>query len=225
MPEILVDALDVERSYRRGRTSVQALRSATCRVSPGQRIALVGASGSGKSTLLHLMAGVDEPSRGRLRWPALGSRDELRPSRVALVFQVMSLLPSLTAAENVELPLLLGGETAAAHDRARTALARLGLDGIADKLPEELSGGQAQRVAVARALAYRPRLVLADEPTGQLDHPTAQHLLDIWLDALEGSDTSLIIATHDLDVAARMDTIWTIERGVLSVPSDAAVVA
>ena len=225
MPDILVEAQDLERTYRVGRTPVHALRSATCRVESGERIALVGASGSGKSTLLHLMSGIDAPSGGRLRWPALGERHELRPSRVAFVFQVMSLLPSLTAWENAALPLLLGGDTDSARDHALAALDRLELASIADKLPEELSGGQAQRVAIARALAYRPRLVLADEPTGQLDHPTAQRLLDTWLGALEGTETTLVIATHDADVAAKMDAVWTIERGVLSVPRQAPVVA
>ena len=225
MPDVLVEARDLVRTYLAGHTPVHALRSATCNVVAGQRIALVGASGSGKSTLLHLMSGIDEPSSGSLRWPALGERHELRPSRVALVFQVTSLLPSLTAVENASLPMLLGGDTETAEERALAALDRLGLAAIANKLPEELSGGQAQRVAIARALAYHPRLVLADEPTGQLDHPTAQHLLDTWLEALEGTDMALVIATHDPAVATRMNTTWKIDQGVLATPSTQPVVA
>jgi len=216
---MLVCAENLARSYGRGENEVIALRSATCAIAPGQRIAVVGPSGSGKSTLLALLGGLDQPSSGKVWWPALGERDTLRPQKVALVFQSPSLLPPLTVVENVELPLLLGKQgAAAARAAAHDALARLELDDLADKLPEELSGGQAQRVALARALAYRPQLILADEPTGQLDHATARHLFDVLLASLEGSDTALLIATHDLEVAARMTQRWQIDHGVMEVP-------
>jgi predicted ABC-type transport system involved in lysophospholipase L1 biosynthesis ATPase subunit len=134
----------------------------SCRVDPHARIALVGASGSGQSTLLHLMAGLDDPSLGEVTWPAIGDRGALRPGPLAMVFQGPSLLPPLTVVENVALPLTLGGSTSAQGRRlAMTALDRLGLGDLADKLPEEISGGRAQRVAVARALAGEPRLILA----------------------------------------------------------------
>jgi ABC-type lipoprotein export system ATPase subunit len=218
MPDHLVEAREVGRTYDQGGVPVVALVRASCNVCPKDRIALVGPSGSGKSTLLHLMGGLDRPTTGTVSWPALGPAETLRPEKIALVFQVPSLLPALSAVENVEIPLLLGqqpGDVASAA--ALAALERIGLGAVAHKLPEELSGGQAQRVAMARALAYRPALILADEPTGQLDHPTAQHLFDVLLAALAGTDTALVIATHDLSVAARMDRVWQMDHGVLEV--------
>lgn len=204
------------RIYQRGAAMVVALQDATCMIAPGDRIALVGRSGSGKSTLLHLLGGLDTPTSGTVAWPALGARDSLRPTKVAFVFQMPSLLPPLTVIENVELPLLLGGaDPLTARAAAQQALAQMELATLADQLPEELSGGQAQRVAVARALAYRPRLILADEPTGQLDRPTAQHLFDVLLAALEGTDTALVVATHDLTVADRMQHAWQMRQGIL----------
>jgi putative ABC transport system ATP-binding protein/lipoprotein-releasing system ATP-binding protein len=178
----------------------------------------VGPSGSGKSTLLHLIGGLDAPSSGEISWPALGKRETLRPEKVAFVFQSPSLLAPLSVVENVEMPLLLGGaDTGLAREAALGALSRIELADIANKLPEELSGGQAQRVAMARALAYRPRLILADEPTGQLDHPTAQRLFDALLSSLEDTDTTLVVATHDLAVAGLMRRVWRMQHGVLEV--------
>src|SRR5205823_1896327 len=131
--------------------------------------------------------GLDTPTSGTLTWPALGPREGLRPTRVGVAFQAPSLLPPLTVVENVELPLLLGQATAdAARAAALEVLARLELAALADKLPEELSSGQAQRVAAARALAAGPALLLADKPTGQLDSATARHLLDVLLATLDG---------------------------------------
>ncbi len=214
--QTFIQAQGVGRRYSRGDAEVIAVLSATCTVEPGDRIALVGPSGSGKSTLLHLLAGLDTPTSGTVTWPALGVRESLRPSKVAFVFQMPSLLAPLTVAENVEIPLLLGG----VHERearvaALDALARINLLAIANKLPEELSGGQAQRVAMARALAYQPRVILADEPTGQLDHATAAHLLDTLLEALVGTPTALVIATHDPLVAGRLSTKWHMDHGRL----------
>jgi len=187
-------------------------------VAPGDRIALVGPSGSGKSTLLHLMAGLDIPTSGVISWPALGARETLRPSKIGIVFQMPSLLPSLSVVENVEVPLLLDHKGApTARAAALEALARLDLAALADKLPDELSGGQAQRVAVARALAPRPPLLLADEPTGQLDHPTSRHLFDVLLAALAETPTALVVATHDRAIAERMTTVWRIHHGTLEV--------
>jgi putative ABC transport system ATP-binding protein/lipoprotein-releasing system ATP-binding protein len=206
----------LRRVYQRGNALVVAVQEATCTIAQGDRIALVGRSGSGKSTLLHLLGGLDTPTSGTLSWPALGLRGTLRPSKVAFVFQMPSLLPALTVVENVELPLLLsdtGGETARAA--ALDALLRMDLAVLADKLPEELSGGQAQRVAVARALAVRPKLILADEPTGQLDRPTAQHLFDVLLATLAGTDTALVVATHDQTLAERLDQVWHMSHGRL----------
>ena len=217
MPSDLVaEAIDVGRVFGTNGSEVVALQHATCRIQRGDRIALVGPSGSGKSTLLHLLAALDEPTTGTVTWPALGDRDTLRPSKVSFVFQTESLLAPLTVLENIEVPRLLAGSTAdEARNDASEILGALDLGALADKLPEEISGGQAQRAAVARSLITRPALILADEPTGQLDHHTAAHLLDLLLRRLEGSDTALVIATHDPIVAGRMKTRWTIDHGVL----------
>ncbi len=218
MSEILVETREAGRTYRVGETPLVALDSATCKIISGSHIALVGPSGSGKSTLLHLMGGLDTPTAGTISWPGLGKREALRPEKIAFVFQTQSLLDPLTVVENVEMPLLLGRRSAKdARRAALDALDRIELADIADKLPEELSGGQTQRVAVARALAYRPRLILADEPTGQLDHPTASHLFDVLLASLEGTDTALVVATHDMGVAGRMHDRWQMQHGVLEV--------
>ncbi|WP_088188481.1 ABC transporter ATP-binding protein [Desulfosporosinus sp. FKA] len=218
MIESLVELQNIGKIYWRGDAEETALVSATCSVKPGDRIALVGPSGSGKSTLLHLMGGLDQPSTGSISWPGLGTCENLRPQKISFIFQMQSLLPPLTVVENVELPLLLGQiEATKARKAALETLNRMRLNTIADKLPEELSGGQAQRVAVARALASRPQLILADEPTGQLDHPTAQHLFDVLLDSLEGSETALVVATHDQAIAERMNTIWQMQHGVMEV--------
>jgi putative ABC transport system ATP-binding protein/lipoprotein-releasing system ATP-binding protein len=216
MPELLAEAIDAGRVFGTNGSQVVALQHATCSIQRGDRIALVGPSGSGKSTLLHLLAALDDPTTGTVTWPALGDRDTLRPSKISFVFQTESLLAPLTVLENIEVPRLLGGSNAdEARNDASEILGALDLGAIADKLPEEISGGQAQRAAVARSLITEPALILADEPTGQLDHHTAAHLLDLLLRRLEGRDTALVIATHDPVVASRMKTRWTMDHGVL----------
>ena len=165
MTDILAEAVGAGRVFRTNGNKVVALKHATCRIERGDRIALVGPSGSGKSTLLHLLAGLDEPTSGTVRWPALGERETLRPAKISFVFQTESLLAPLTVLENIEVPQLLVGSS---PDEARNdaALIRaLDLAELADKLPEEISGGQAQRAAVARSLITQPDLILADEPT------------------------------------------------------------
>lgn len=215
----LVSCVEAARAFGRGESSVVAVYGATCDVYAGDRIALVGQSGSGKSTLLHLLAGLDLPTAGTISWPALGERRELRPGPVAVVFQTPSLLDPLDVTENVALPLLLGGmDPAEATDRARAALALLDLIDVATKLPEELSGGQAQRVAAARALAGRPRLLLADEPTGQLDHISGTQVIAALIAAADEADAGLLIATHDPAVSERLATTWRMSDGQVTVP-------
>lgn len=212
----LVEADNISRRYRQGAGVVVALDHASCRIRGGERIALVGASGSGKSTLLHLLGGLDTPSGGTIAWPALGARATLRPRHVSLVFQTASLLAPLNVLENVELPLLLlRCTTAAARAAALAALARLDLADLATQLPEELSGGQAQRVAIARALVVEPQLILADEPTGQLDRATAGHVIDVFLSAIERTHTACVVATHDAVVAERLPSRWRMQHGSL----------
>lgn len=216
MSEVLIDARSISRSYRLGGVPVAAVVSATLRLHAGDRVALVGRSGSGKSTLLHLMAGLDAPSEGTIAWPALGSRETLLPEKISLVFQAPSLLEPMSVSENVALPLLLAKSAGDIDAAVRAALATFGLEALARKLPEELSGGQMQRVAMARAIVGSPRVILADEPTGQLDQPTGHALLDALIAHLAGSSAALVIATHDPSIAARMDKVWRIEHGVLA---------
>ena len=216
----LVRAEGAGRTYGAGRRATVALQHTSCAVFPGARIVVMGPSGSGKSTLLHLLAGLDDPTMGIVTWPAIGDRDALRPGPVGVVFQGPSLLPSLTVAENVALPLLLADrDEASAIAGARGALDRLDLSFLADKLPEEISGGQAQRVAVARALAGEPRLVVADEPTGQLDRESAATVVDAMIDAATVSGAALLVATHDPDVAGRLSERWEMRDGRLAFAS------
>lgn len=206
------------RTFGTGRGATVALQPTSSEVFPGARIAVTGPSGSGKSTLLHLMAGLDEPTLGSVEWPAIGGRDDLRPGPVGTVFQGPSLLPPLTVAENVALPLLLAGRDERwAAVAARQALDRLGLAGLADKLPDEISGGQAQRVAVARALVGDPVLVVADEPTGQLDHPNASAVVDVLLETASHTGAALVVATHDPAVSDRLPERWEMRDGQLVV--------
>jgi ABC-type lipoprotein export system ATPase subunit len=210
---VVVSCEGVARTYGHGATAVVAVYEVTCEVGPGDRIALVGPSGSGKSTLLHLMAGIDAPTAGTVRWPGLGAAGPRQPGEVGFVFQGPSLLPALDVTENVALPLLLGGAADTAARRSATAiLGRLGLDDVALRLPDELSGGQAQRAAVARALVANPRLVLADEPTGQLDHDSASLVVDALFHAADAG-SAIVMATHDPAVAARFDRRWTMADG------------
>jgi ABC-type lipoprotein export system ATPase subunit len=212
----VVRATDVWRTFGSGSTGYQAIREASCVVLPGDLIALIGPSGSGKSTLLNLLAGLDTPTRGSIEWPALGTRDELRPAKIALVFQGPSLLAPLTVDENVCLPLLLQGHSQRqSMPLAREALERLGVAHLSEKLPEEISGGQAQRAAIARALAMRPALLLADEPTGQLDSETAAQTMTTILACVKELGSAAIVATHDPKVAARFDVTWEMQSGQL----------
>jgi putative ABC transport system ATP-binding protein len=206
------------RTYDTGRRAVVAVHGATCAVVAGQVVAVTGASGSGKTTLLHLLAGIERPDAGSVTWPALGfAAPPLGPARVGVVFQGARLLPSLTVAENVRLPLQLAGVAAAsAAARAPAALDRLHLLDLADRLPPELSGGQAQRVAVARAMVSAPRLLLADEPTGQLDRATAREVVATLRAAADETGAALVVTTHDEDVAALLPERWAMRDGRLS---------
>src|SRR5882757_3815796 len=172
-------------------------------VEAGTELALTGRSGSGKTTLLLALAGLLPPTAGTVRWPGLATDPAERAAEIGLVFQAPSLLPELTAAENVSLMLRLRGmdrQTAAAV--TESALAAVSLAEAADALPAQLSGGQQQRVAVARVIAGRPRLVLADEPTGALDRANSMQVLEVLRDHIRADGGSLIVATHDEDLAA-----------------------
>ena len=219
MPEPLVKGIDVTRRFRQGNTEIEALRAATFTIRAGDRIAIVGPSGCGKSTLLHLIGDLDTPTGGQLTWPALGQHGTLRPRQIGIVFQTPSLVPTLSAIENVELPLRLAGGVTLPRETAMKALERVGLAEVADKLPDELSGGQAQRVALARAIALQPKLILADEPTGQLDQTTAGQAMLALLGSIEGTGAAVVVATHDSAVAQQMEATWLMDHGQLLTPA------
>jgi putative ABC transport system ATP-binding protein len=213
----LVRCTEVARTFGDGAAAVVAVHEVSCEVPPGARIALTGPSGSGKSTLLHLIGGLETLTGGTITWPGLGGPPHGRPGVIGMIFQGPSLLPALNVSENVALPLRFDGvPSATADDRAARALDRLGIAELGSRLPEELSGGQSQRVAVARAVASRPKLILADEPTGRLDHRAAGHVISVLLEAADELDAALIVSTHDAEIAARLPQRWTMSDGALS---------
>jgi ABC-type lipoprotein export system ATPase subunit len=217
MGDVLVRAAGLCRQFGYSVGAVIAVAHASFEIRRGDRIALTGPSGSGKTSLLHLIAALDQPSGGVIEWPALGRPEDLRPGPVAIAFQGPSLLPPLTVAENVALPVLLaGGTEAEAAAAADPLIDRLGLSDVASKLPEEISGGQAQRAGVARALMGEPRLILADEPTGQLDRGSALQLIEVLLQQAEATRAALVVATHDTAVAERLPQRWTMTERILN---------
>jgi ABC-type lipoprotein export system ATPase subunit len=211
----------VRKEYPLGANRIRAVDGIDLTIEAGSRVAIIGPSGCGKSTLLGLIGGLEPPSEGRI-W--LGEnevsglsdakRAELRRRSIGFVFQSYDLLPFLTAIENVEFQLALNAE-ADGSERARELIERLGLAEHAAKLPDQLSGGQRQRVGIARALAHRPALILGDEPTGELDSESSVAAMDLLLEAQASLGATLVIVTHDLDVAARLDRVLTLRDGRL----------
>jgi ABC-type lipoprotein export system ATPase subunit len=214
---IVAECVGVSRSFGSGPTSVLAVADIDCRISSTDRIAVTGSSGSGKSTMLHLIAGIDTPTAGIVSWPGLSAQPLGRPGGIGVIFQGPSLMPWFDVVENVAFPLLLAGrDEDSAGEEAKEALDLVGMRGAATKLPAELSGGQSQRVAIARALVVRPALILADEPTGQLDHANADRVISALLDAATSIGAALMVATHDPAVAARLDDRWSMHDGRLT---------
>ncbi|MEU1519279.1 ATP-binding cassette domain-containing protein [Streptomyces sp. NPDC005811] len=214
--EVLVTCTDAALTFGRGAQAVVAVHGADLKIRAGDRLAVVGPSGSGKSSLLHLIAGLEQPTRGTvIRTASLGPYD------IGLVFQGDSLIPALNVAENTALPLVLADRPEGeARQTALTALALVDAAGLADRLPEEISGGQAQRVAAARVLAQAPRLILADEPTGRLDHATGARVLDALLTAADHTGAALVVTTHDPAVAAGLTVRRTMRGGRLLAPEE-----
>jgi lipoprotein-releasing system ATP-binding protein len=221
MSEVLLSARNVSKSYTMGKRALEVLRNVSLDVARGEFIALRGASGAGKSTLLHLFGGLDVPNGGEI-WFAgknLASASEaqltrLRNARVGFIFQAYHLLPELDALENVCVPARLARVSASrAEKRGRDLLTRVGLGARLDHKPYELSGGEQQRVAIARALMNEPELILADEPTGNLDSHTGQEIVDLLVALRAEKNTTLIIATHDATVAARAPKVIQLTDG------------
>jgi len=222
--EIVIEAKSVSRVFQQGKLDVEVLKGVNFSVAAGESHAILGASGAGKSTLMHLLGGLDHVSSGeirivdsnlsRLSETSLGN---LRNRHLGFIYQFHHLLPEFSALENIAMPLLIRRqEFTAAYDEAREWLTKIGLEQRADHKPGELSGGERQRVALARALVTRPDCLLADEPTGNLDQHTAAQMLELMLGLNREMNTALVVVTHDLAIAQRMQFRWHMHDGVLT---------
>src|SRR3954464_8093923 len=220
-------AKDLTKEYRSGDHALAVLKDVSFEIAQGALVSIVGPSGSGKTTLLGLLAGLDTPSRGQVLYETVDittldedARAQLRGERVGFIFQSFQLIPTLTALENVQVPLELRGESDAAR-RARDLLARVGLGDRLDHFPTQLSGGEQQRVAIARAFVNSPRILFADEPTGNLDSETGARIVAL-LEALNReSQTTIILVTHDLGLAAHAQRVIRLSDGRVISDTDA----
>jgi putative ABC transport system ATP-binding protein len=209
---------DLQKTYQSGGHPLAAVRNVSFQVAPGETVAIVGPSGSGKTTLLGLLAGLDRPTGGRvvLDGTDLGTLSEdararMRRERIGFVFQSFQLIPTLTARENVAVPLELRGVDGT--ERADALLARVGLEGRGHHYPAQLSGGEQQRVAVARAFVHRPGILFADEPTGNLDAATGARIIELMMELNRESGTTLVLVTHDPELASRAHRVIRLADG------------
>jgi putative ABC transport system ATP-binding protein len=209
MPDAMLHCQSLSRTYRSGGRDLTVLKDITFSLERGGFLAILGPSGSGKTTLLGLLAGLDRPTSGTVHLDGreLGALNEdqrarLRGEKIGFVFQAFQLIPTLTAMENVQVPLELRGESGAAP-RARELLGRVGLSGREHHYPAQLSGGEQQRVALARGFSIRPKVLFADEPTGNLDAGTGATIIDLMVELNQDAGTTLVLVTHDLDLAGR----------------------
>lgn len=220
---VVLEARGIRKSFYQGPREVRVLENASMSLSGGESLAIIGASGAGKSTLLHILGGLDRPDEGKVLingesiWDMKASkRSRIRNHELGFVYQFHHLLPEFTALENVAMPLLIRGEdTSVARSRARDLLEKVGLSERLTHKPGELSGGERQRAAVARALVGGPGVVLGDEPTGNLDERTADHVYGLMLDLNQELKTSLLLVTHDKRLALRMDRQLELRMGCL----------
>ncbi len=224
--QLLVRLDALSKSYSEAGQEKCVLEAVDCSFQVGQFICLLGKSGSGKSTLLNLISGIDRPSEGRVIIRENGRQVELtalrerqrtlfRRRNIGIIFQFFNLIPTLTVLENVALPVELAGSDRKGDGRAAELLERVGLGNRLDSFPDRLSGGEQQRVAIARALVHDPVLLLADEPTGNLDEGTGEDILNLLLELSRDAGKTLIMATHDQDIAGLADAVYVLERGKL----------
>lgn len=224
MSNAVIEAKEVRKTYQQGDFSVDVLKGVDFTVGKGQSHAIIGASGTGKSTLMHLLGGLDHCSGGRIKVAGFdinhlseAKLGQLRNRHLGFIYQFHHLLPEFTAEENIAMPLLIARiAQPAALATAREWLQRIGLEHRAGHKPSELSGGERQRVALARALVNNPACLLADEPTGNLDQQTATRMLELMLSLNRDLETAIVVVTHDLQIAERMEYCWQLEAGLLN---------
>ena len=224
MSEALVRTVELERRYKRGKFPVPALNGINLTVSKGEILGIIGPSGSGKTTLLNLIGGLDRPSKGTVQVDGVdldklsdAELTEYRLRKVGFVFQFYNLIPTLTALENVELPMALAKVPAAEQrERALSLLKAVGVEARADHMPDELSGGEQQRVAVARALANHPSVVLADEPTGDLDSKSAKKLMEVMKSLRKEEHATFVLVTHDPIVVSECNRVCAVRDGKIT---------
>ena len=222
--QTIIKCENISKRFKEGKLDVEVLKGVNFSVNAGERLAIVGSSGSGKSTLLHILGGLDLPSEGEVN--ILGNnvaklsdadRGILRNRSIGFIYQFHHLLPEFTALENVAMPLLIRGvDVKTARKNAESILARVGLEKRASHKPGQLSGGERQRAAIARALVTRPKIIMADEPTGNLDQKTAFKIFELMQELNVELKTAFIIVTHDLLLAKRMDKTYQLVNGVLT---------
>lgn len=223
-PPVVVQAEKLEKSYRLGNSTVQALRGVSLTLHPGEFVVVTGPSGSGKTTLLNIIGTLDKPTGGRvlidgqdLSGMKDGQLTKLRRHKIGFVFQFHNLIPVLSALENVELPLLTAGvKSKQARERAQSLLGRVGLADRVEHLPDELSGGEQQRVAIARALANSPKVILADEPTGDLDTKTGSAVVQVMYDLAKQENATVMVVTHDPVVSSKADRLFEMRDGMIN---------